>query len=828
MVLINSLLECNSGDLVIKRIMRTLPLATLKNNISLIYKRYTEQYGNTYAIESLGHYLQEPQQKAQFQLPYFQLISETGFYIFFLICYYIELPRILLKTQQYFIFKIKKQKNIHKYIKRMNYFQQSLIGQMWEFFNELFKVFYNYAKEMLIKNNKKTECIETMDEVINKYFKEALKFFKTNSASIEIIKNDQIQKVRFIKLPYTHYLDKDQKTLFQNKVKRFSIYTKLQGLIDRYKNIIIKCQHEEKIALFFKNNTFFSIFANYVNLWRDVAFILTIILNVFILFSYSENNFSEKQAQSEEKLKQQLYFNRIYNPNLKLGLTKIVTIKKTQQIFYYLGGIMIFCSLFVEIFYIIKKGPLYMKQAWSSYKIYLEAKSNIFIKLIKYTLIILLSLIRVIINPEIFYYALYGILAFAATFIHPFFFSFHLTEIIIRYSSLQKILKSVYESYKQLILTFFLILLFIYYSTLFAFIVFNDSFDERCKDLHLCFFQCFDAAYKDLGGLGSYLESVKPKIGPSIRNIYINLYIQYKQKDNSYEFSRLVFETTCYISLTIILLRVIYAIIVDRFSNIRAKEKKKLSIFKKYVLFVDFLGLILFQQIKKKNQQKFKFKENCLIEKVNKDLNNMLKQNITYGIICFIQVIQILKNKKNTQEQNNMYMKKFSKAIFHGFQFKELLHFQKKMLKNKKKLMKFMNCKMKQKNYKVICVNQMIILTILILKQKKMKIIDQIYLYLLSFSKYTNKLPIYMYQKILYFFSKQNIFKNKVLLQNNLIRDQNKYIQNKNNKKYNTFLKYNYVIKKQSNMKKLFYIYIIIILIEMKNQKNKKRQKKII
>ena len=35
-------------------------------------------------------------------------------------------------------------------------------------------------------------------------------------------------------------------------------------------------------------------------------------------------------------------------------------------------------------------------------------------------------------NIEVLYYLAYGILAFIATYVHPFFFAFHLTEILIR------------------------------------------------------------------------------------------------------------------------------------------------------------------------------------------------------------------------------------------------------------------------------------------------------------------------------------------------------------------------------------------------------------
>ncbi len=78
------------------------------------------------------------------------------------------------------------------------------------------------------------------------------------------------------------------------------------------------------------------------------------------MLSYSDRNYSKDPNIYEGmSVDEKLDFNRLYNPNL--GLSKIVTIEKTRAIFYYLGGLMIFCSLFVEVFYVIKKGPLYMK-----------------------------------------------------------------------------------------------------------------------------------------------------------------------------------------------------------------------------------------------------------------------------------------------------------------------------------------------------------------------------------------------------------------------------------------------------------------------------------
>ena len=52
--------------------------------------------------------------------------------------------------------------------------------------------------------------------------------------------------------------------------------------------------------------------------------------------------------------------------------------------------------------------------------------------------------LNVISNIEVLYYLAYGILACIATFVHPFFFAFHLTEILIRYETLRTLTKAVW------------------------------------------------------------------------------------------------------------------------------------------------------------------------------------------------------------------------------------------------------------------------------------------------------------------------------------------------------------------------------------------------
>ena len=89
MVLVSSLIEENSESLAIKRIMRSLPIEILKQNIVSIYKNYQRMYP-IYSQEAFKHIDADPDDP-DLEPDYHELILETGFYMYFLITYYSEL-----------------------------------------------------------------------------------------------------------------------------------------------------------------------------------------------------------------------------------------------------------------------------------------------------------------------------------------------------------------------------------------------------------------------------------------------------------------------------------------------------------------------------------------------------------------------------------------------------------------------------------------------------------------------------------------------------------------------------------------------------------------
>lgn len=166
---------------------------------------------------------------------------------------------------------------------------------------------------------------------------------------------------------------------------------------------------------------------------------------------------------------------------------------------------MVICSTFVVVFYLCKKAPIYVSEAWEKNIDFLNLKTGMFFRMIRYLMVMMNILLRVLMNVDVVYYLAFGCLAFLAVYVHPFFFAFHLTEIFIRYSTLRYVVRSILEP--RLILVYLLLVLIIFIFTVFSFAFIPYTFNNRCESMLFCLFEFFDQTFKNQGSIGQWLIS---------------------------------------------------------------------------------------------------------------------------------------------------------------------------------------------------------------------------------------------------------------------------------------------------------------------------------
>lgn len=92
------------------------------------------------------------------------------------------------------------------------------------------------------------------------------------------------------------------------------------------------------------------------------------------------------------------------------------------------------CSVFVVSYFLLKTVPIIIKRSWREPALFEDRKnSNIVFWIINRNIKIIKVFLNFIQEIEVIYYMAYGAFAIMGTAIHPFFFVFHLSEILFRY-----------------------------------------------------------------------------------------------------------------------------------------------------------------------------------------------------------------------------------------------------------------------------------------------------------------------------------------------------------------------------------------------------------
>jgi hypothetical protein len=216
------------------------------------------------------------------------------------------------------------------------------------------------------------------------------------------------------------------------------------------------------------------------------------------------------------------------------------------------------CSICVVVFFLLKNAPLIIKKAWST-KIPIDSNHIVF-KLLTILIKLLTVILFILKEIEILYYMAYGALAVIGTVVHPFFFAFHMTEVLIRFPTLKNVIRAVWEPREQLLLTLILFIILVWVYALVAYTFFSSEYDGKCEETIFCFLFTFDWTFKANGGVGGYLTGTSDS----------------KNERMVYRWGRFTFDNTSNIILVIIMVNIVAGVIIDTFGSLREKENEKI------------------------------------------------------------------------------------------------------------------------------------------------------------------------------------------------------------------------------------------------------------
>lgn len=168
------------------------------------------------------------------------------------------------------------------------------------------------------------------------------------------------------------------------------------------------------------------------------------------------------------------------------------------------------------------------------------------------------------------YYVLYFGISFLGFYSNELFYSFHLLDVIPRFPTLQAVCKAVTANYKQLYMTFILILVVMYiYTTVQFFYMMETVYDyninandsqligeNRCDSMLQCFMTFVNLGLLLGGGIGDYSEQ-----------------IHYSEKQRY--FIKFFIDVSFFLLVKIILYNILFGIIIDTFALLRQRKNDR-------------------------------------------------------------------------------------------------------------------------------------------------------------------------------------------------------------------------------------------------------------
>ena len=476
------------------------------------------------------------------------LILETGFYAYFLYRYYEDFNSTSPSNQKKQLKKKSKWEKV-KQIFKSTFF----VNECWKFLSELF---YAVLKTIclligliiLLITFGKVKKFNLIRDIFNrKEYKDeyAEEFYEQSTASIEVLKEENVYIIYFFKLPFCNGLNRFEREQFKESIDRTNNQSKLMDIMRYSDQVKYELEADYKIKEIASKIPILGVILTNIEFWKDLSLLISISLN---LLNFLASHYEQTAT------------------NLCVDENICIEIKKWKEI-QTLGGLtegeydrliqslsffqcIVGCLIYAE--YMARKLPTF-------YKLNRELAEELnYTGYTKTFFILRKTIYEIATSFSVIYYTGVVVFGFLGIYKSNFFFSYLLLEIISRVKTLQNVLFAIKNPYKELILIFILWVILIYYFSIIGYVWFRDSEfprpDKDCNSLLKCVATIFHQNNRMDNGISGYL---KKRSEISSKNPFT---------------WRFFYDEIGNLLLKILIVNMIAGIIIDNFATLRKNE----------------------------------------------------------------------------------------------------------------------------------------------------------------------------------------------------------------------------------------------------------------
>ena len=353
---------------------------------------------------------------------------------------------------------------------------------------------------------------EKIQEIFNSTIPKAIEFYRENSLSIEILKDKEVFKVYCPRLHFFDAYDEKMQKDFDDNADRESTQSKLTYLINRKEQIYMTLKQINVLEQKYGRFGPLKYLLIYQNKVKMVGFILVVLMNVLMFVGYN----AEKDKDQK---------NVIHN-------VKIFQLSEASStaLLHILGVIILIFDIIIFLEFITKDAvliykTLHRKFLKKSYEKKISYISDLeihrvysFLKSSGYSLYChkLMIYLKLLFNGHVLYSICYMIFAILGLFVHHFFFSFHLIELIKSQPILKSVFLAFYEPLADFVFTLIFFFILIYFYSLLIFYRYYDLMpDYSCDSPLICMMYIYSNTFTSGGNLGNFIDTKEESLNVS-------------------------------------------------------------------------------------------------------------------------------------------------------------------------------------------------------------------------------------------------------------------------------------------------------------------------
>uniref|UniRef100_A0A4W6EAF5 Inositol 1,4,5-trisphosphate receptor n=1 Tax=Lates calcarifer TaxID=8187 RepID=A0A4W6EAF5_LATCA len=413
---------------------------------------------------------------------------------------------------------------------------------------------------------------------------DALHYYAKHTAQIEIVRHDRSMEQIVFPVPnICEYLTEESKVRVFTTTERDDQGSKVNDFFQQFDNLYNEMRWQKKI----QNKALFW-FSRHISIWGSISFYLACLLNIAVAVFYPFGDDEDEGILSSP-------WNVLLWVALGVFTALLPVLPKPWGILFFL------VSLILRAIYTMGLGPALL----------LLGAVNLFNKLV-----FLVSFVgnqgtftrgyKAVVMDMLFIYHLgYAIICVLGLFVHEFFYSFLLFDLVIREETLLNVIKSVTRNGRSIILTAVLAIFLVYFFSIIGFLFLKDDFrmevdrlpapgkrdlwsnngvsdtctkdhcpvspptsvpdeddgiERVCDTLLMCIITVLNQGLRNGGGVGDILRR------PSSKEPLFA--------------ARVVYDLLFFFVVIIIVLNLIFGVIIDTFADLRSEKQRKEEILK--------------------------------------------------------------------------------------------------------------------------------------------------------------------------------------------------------------------------------------------------------